>query len=104
MNIAHPKEVKATAKEKIKIDKRDSYMLAHLLWTDLILEVYKQSRDNRSYQRVLRQRALYVGSLTRVKNRIQALLSQQPQDVQREVSLVKNLFSTKGMKVLMRLS
>jgi len=97
-------EVKAIAKAKIKTDKRDSWMLAHLLRTDLIPEVYKRSRENRSYQRILRQRAFYVGSITRVKNRIHALLSQQSEDVQEQISRVKNLFGTKGMKVLRGLS
>jgi len=104
IKIAHPKQVKAIAKAKIKTDKRDSWMLAHLLRTDLIPEVYRRSRENRSYQRVLRQRAFYVGNTTRVKNRIRALLSQQAEDVQKEISRVKNLFGTKGMKVLMELA
>jgi transposase len=104
VTVAHPKEVKAIAKAKIKTDKRDSWMLAHLLRTDLIPEVYKRSRENRNYQRVLRQRAFYVGSITRVKNRIHALLSQQSEDVQEEISRVKNLFGTKGMKVIRGLS
>jgi transposase len=102
--IAHPKEVKAIAKAKIKTDKRDSYILAHLLRTDFIPEVYKRSRENRESQRVLRQRAFYVGSTTRVKNRVHALLSQQSEDVQEEISRVKNLFGTKGMKVIRGLS
>ncbi|MEA3420858.1 MAG: hypothetical protein U9Q97_04175 [Acidobacteriota bacterium] len=34
VTIAHPKQVKAIAKAKIKTDKRDSFMLAHLLRTD----------------------------------------------------------------------
>ncbi|MCK4429850.1 MAG: IS110 family transposase, partial [Candidatus Aminicenantes bacterium] len=55
------------AKAKIKTDKRDCWMLAHLLRTDLIPEVYKRSRENRESQRVLRQRAFYMGSITRVK-------------------------------------
>jgi transposase len=104
VTIAHPKEVKAIAKAKIKTDKRDSWILAHLLRTDLIPEVYKRSRENRSYQRVLRQRAFYVGSLTRVKNRIQALLSQQSEEVREEISRVENLFGAKGMKVITGLS
>jgi len=104
VTIAHPKEVKAIAKAKIKTDKRDSWMLAHLLRTDLIPEVYKRSRENRESQRVLRQRAFYVGSITRVKNRIHALLSQQSEDIQEQISRVKNLFGTKGMKVLRGLS
>jgi len=49
VTIAHPKQVKAIAKAKIKTDKRDSFMLAHLLRTDLIPEVYKRSRENRGY-------------------------------------------------------
>ena len=97
-------EVKAIAKAKIKTDKRDSWMLAHLLRADLIPEVYKRSRENRESQRVLRQRAFYVGSITRVKNRVHALLSQQSEDVQEQISRVKNLFGTKGMKVLRGLS
>lgn len=104
VKIAHPNEVKAIARAKIKTDKRDSYILAHLLRTDLIPEVYKRSRENRGYQRILRQRAFYVGSQTRVKNRIRALLAQQSEEVQEEISRAKNLFGTKGMKVLVGLS
>jgi transposase len=97
--LAHPKEVKAIAKAKIKTDKRDAYILAHLLRTDLIPEVYKRSRENRLCQRILRQRAFYVGNQTRVKNRIRALLAQQSEEVRHEISRVKNLFSREGMKV-----
>jgi len=49
VTIAHAKQVKAIAKAKIKTDKRDYFMLAHLLRTDLIPEVYKRSRENRGY-------------------------------------------------------
>ncbi len=98
--VAHPKEVKAIAKAKIKTDKRDSYILAHLLRTDLIPEVYKRSRENRSYQRVLRQRAFYVGNLTRVKNRIRALLAQQGEEIRAEVLRAKNIFGREGLVVL----
>jgi len=100
VTIAHPKEVKAIAKAKIKTDKRDSKILAHLLRTDLIPEVYKRSRENRSYQRILRQRVFYVGSMTRVKNRIKALLSQQSEDIRGEISRVKNIFGREGLAVL----
>jgi len=75
VTIAHPKQVKAIARAKIKTDKRDSFMLAHLLRTDLIPEIYKRSHKNRGNQRVLRQRAFYVGSITRAKNKIRALLA-----------------------------
>jgi len=103
VKIANPKEVKAIAKAKIKTDKRDSRILAHLLRADLIPEVYRRSPENRRRQRVLRQRAFFVASLTRVKNKIRALLAQQKEDIQEEVSRVKSLFSQKGLEVLKRL-
>lgn len=98
--VAHPREVKAIAKAKIKTDKRDSHILAHLLRADLIPEVYKRSQENRSYQRVLRQRAFYVGNMTRVKNRIRALLAQQSEEIRSEVLRERNIFSRKGLAVL----
>ena len=98
--IAHPKDIKAIAKAKIKTDERDSYKLAHLLRTDYIPEVYKRSRENRSSQRVLRQRAFYVEKQTSVKNRLRALLAQQGEEIRKEVALVENLFTAKGMRVL----
>lgn len=52
-------------------------MLAHLLRTDLVPEVYQRSRDNREVQKILRQRVFYVEVVTRVRNRIHALIAQQ---------------------------
>ena len=98
--IAHPKDIKAIAKAKVKTDERDSYKLAHLLRTGYIPEVYKRSRENRSSQRVLRQRAFYVGKQTSVKNRLRALLAQQGEEIRLEVARVEDLFTAKGMKVL----
>jgi transposase len=94
-SVAHPRDVKAIAKAKVKTDERDSYKLAHLLRTGYIPEVYKRSRENRSSQRVLRQRAFYVGKQTSVKNRLRALLAQQGEEIR-----VEDLFTAKGMKVL----
>ncbi len=104
VTIAHPLQVKAIAKAKIKTDKRDSFMLAHLLRTDLIPAVYKRSRENRGYQRILRQRAFYVGSTTRTKNKIRALLAQQGEELRDKVSRKKNLFTGSGVKFLKTLN
>lgn len=98
--VAHPKGIKMIAKAKVKTDQRDSYKLAHLLRTGYIPEVYKRTRENRSSQRVLRQRAFYVGKQTAVKNRLRALLAQQGEEIRLEVSRVENLFTAKGMRVL----
>jgi transposase len=100
VTIAHPKEVRSIGRAKIKTDKRDSFMLAHLLRTELIPEVYKRSPQNRAYQRVLRQRAFYVGSITRTKNKIRSLLAQQREEFRDKVSRRRNLFSLSGVKFL----
>jgi transposase len=103
IRMAHASEVKAIAKAKIKTDKRDSKILAHLLRTDFIPEVYLRSEGNRRSQRVLRHRAFYVGTRTRVKNKIRVLLAQQRIELQEESSRVKGLFSRKGLEALRKL-
>jgi transposase len=40
VTMAHAKEVKLIARAKVKTDKRDSWMLAHLLRIDLVPEAY----------------------------------------------------------------
>lgn len=104
VTIAHAKEVKSIAKAKVKTDKRDSQMLAHLLRTDLVPEVYQRSKENREVQKILRQRVFYVEAMTRVKNRIQALIAQQREEVRQEAAREKNLFSERGQKVILGLS
>jgi len=76
IKIAHPKELRAIAAAKIKTDRRSSETLAHLLRANLVPEVYQRSKENRCRQRVLRQRVFFVREMTRVKNRIRALLVQ----------------------------
>jgi transposase len=54
--LAHPLKVRAIAEARIKTDKLDSEMLAHLLRADLIPEAYAPSKETRATKRVLRQR------------------------------------------------
>jgi transposase len=103
VKIAHPNEVKAIARAKIKTDKRDSEVLAHLLRMNMIPEVYRRSPENRRAQRILRQRAFYVRAMTALKNRVYALLAQQKEEVRQEVARETNLFSAKGQKTLLGL-
>lgn len=100
VKIAHASDVKAIARAKINTDKRDSKILAHLLRSDLIPEVYARSEENRRSQRLLRHRAFYVGTMTRVKNKIRVLLAQQRIELQESIR-VKNIFSQKGLTALM---
>ena len=104
VRLAHPKEVKSIAKAKVKTDKRDSKILAHLLRTDLVPEVYQRSKENRETQKILRQRAFYVGAMTRVKNRIHAFVVQQKEEIQQEAAREKNMFSERGQKMLLGLA
>jgi transposase len=86
--------VKAIARAKIKTDKRDSEVLAHLLRMKMIPEVYRRSQENRQAQRVLRQRAFYVSAMTALKNRVHALLAQQREEVReesREAQLIRTI-------------
>ena len=76
--LAHPQKVRAIAEARIKTDAIDSATLAHLLRADLIPEAYAPSKEVRAIKRVLRQRMFLVRVQTMVKNRIRALLAQQP--------------------------
>jgi len=102
VTVAHPQGVKAIAHAKIKTDARDSEVLAHLLRTELVPEVYRRGPENREALRVLRQRAFYVAALTAVKNRIHALIVQQREEVQVEAGRYKDLFTQEGKKFLER--
>ena len=91
--LAHPLKVRAIADAKIKTDRIDSEMLAHLLRADLIPEAYASSKEVRAKKRVLRQRMFLVRVRTMVKNRVRALLCQhgvQP-------PAVSDLFGKKGL-------
>jgi len=101
VKMANPGQVKAIAHARIKTDKRDSRTLAHLLRADLIPEVYQRGEGNRRAQRVMRQRAYWVGKQTEMRNKIRALLAQQREEVRLEVERrEEGLFSLKGMAFL----
>ena len=72
IHLAHPLKTRAIAEARIKTDKIDSTILAHLLRTDLLPESYIPPRDIRE---VLRYRASLVSLRTALKNRIHAILS-----------------------------
>src|SRR4030042_1293532 len=103
VKIAHPNDVKAIARAKIKTDKRDSEVLAHLFRMNMIPEVYQRSKENRQAQRVLRQRSYYVSAMTALKNRVYAFLAQQREEIREVVARETNIFSEKGQKVLLGL-
>lgn len=73
--LAHPLKTKAIASARIKTDKIDSTILAHLLRADLLPAAYIPSRAVRDTREVLRYRAALVSLRTSIKNRIAAIVS-----------------------------
>lgn len=75
VTLAHPLKTKAIASAKIKNDKVDSEILAHLLRADLIPASYIPTREVRDLRELLRYRIGMVRMQTILKNRIHAVLS-----------------------------
>jgi hypothetical protein len=99
--LAHPLKVKAIAEARIKSDKIDSGILAHLLRADLIPEAYAPSKETRFKKGLLRYRAALVQMQTSVKNRIHMVLTRNHVPMQ-EQDAISDLFGTKGREYLVR--
>jgi transposase len=73
--LAHPLKTRAIAEAKIKTDKIDSTILAHLLRADLLPTSYIPPREIRDIREILRYRASLVSLRTSIKNKVYAILS-----------------------------
>lgn len=98
--LAHPKKVRLIAEARIKTDRIDSEILAHLLRANLIPPAYAPSPATRATKRVLRQRMFFVRLRTMLKNRIHALLSQHAI----VLPAVSDLYGKAGMRWLRQLT
>ena len=74
VTLAHPLRTRAIAEAKVKTDKVDSTILAHLLRADLVPAAYIPPREIRELRELLRYRAALVRLQTMVKNRVHAIL------------------------------
>ena len=74
MVLANPLKTKAIASARIKSDKVDARILAHLLRTDLIPECYVPPKDMREIRSLVRHRLSIVKLRTMVKNEAHALI------------------------------
>ena len=72
--LAHAHKLRAIAETQIKNDVKDSKILAHLLRTNLIPEVYIPPKKTRLNRNILRERMFVVKTRTAIKNRIHQLL------------------------------
>ena len=77
VKLAHPARVKAIASARIKTDKIDARILAHLLRTDLIPEAWAPPQTTRELRDLVRLRWRFVTQRTTAKNRISNLLARQ---------------------------
>jgi len=93
--LAHPLKTRAIAEARIKTDKIDSTILAHLLRADLLPTSYIPPREIRDIREILRYRASLVALRTSIKNKIHAILSKN--GIQMEYS---DLFGKKALQSL----
>ena len=89
VTLAHPLKVKAIASAKVKTDKIDSRVLAHLLRADLIPVAHVPKESTREVREILRQRMFFVRLGTMAKNRIHTLIDRHPEF---PVAPTKNIF------------
>lgn len=99
VTLAHPSKVRVIAEAKIKSDKLDSKILAHLLRADLIPAAYAPGAVTREQRRRLRQRMFMVHMASAVKNRIHAIVDRHPGKRQ-ELGEVSDLFGKAGREWL----
>jgi transposase len=74
VSLANPLKTKAIASAKIKSDKVDARILAHLLRSNLVAESYVPSKPLREIRALIRHRMGIVKIRTVVKNQIHAIV------------------------------
>jgi transposase len=95
VKLSNPLQTKAIASARIKNDKVDSQVLAHLLRTNLLPTAYIQPRKIRDLKELVRQRVIYTEMRTRVKNKIHSVLFKN--NIQHKFS---NLYGKAGLEFL----
>ncbi len=75
MKLVHPQRAKAIASARIKTDKIDSEILAHLLRTDLLPEAYIPKRETRLLRERLRYRASLVRLVAQLRHKLHAIVA-----------------------------
>jgi transposase len=93
--LAHPLKVKAIADAKIKTDKIDATVLAHLLRADLVPEAWAPGERARELRVALRERMFYVRLRTMTKNRIVTVFDRYPEQTA-QLKKLGDLFGKAG--------
>ena len=93
--ISNPMRTRAIASAKIKTDRVDATVLAHLLRLDYLPRVWRPDAETQTLRRQTTERANLVADRTRIKNRIHAVLHQRLIEAP-----VGDLFSPRNLKCL----
>ena len=99
VKLSHPLKTKAIASARIKNDKIDSKVLAHLLRADLLPLSYVPQWNVRMQRELLRYRASLVRIQTGIKNKVHAILAKN--NITHDFS---DLFGKQGKDFLSSLS
>ena len=90
--VSNPLRTRAIAEARVKTDKVDALVLAQLLRTDFLPDVWRPDSHTRDLRHLTTRRASLVSDRTRVKNRLHAVLHQRLIHCP-----VKDLFSKQGL-------
>lgn len=74
VTLVNPKKTRVIAEAKLKTDKVDAEMLAHLLRANLVAESYVPPADIRRRRDLVRERKRLIDDRTRYKNRVRSVL------------------------------
>ena len=93
--LANPMKTKAIASAKVKTDKVDARILAHLLRADLVAESYVPPQHLRELRALMRHRLSLLKMRTMVKNKVHALTDKYGYRCE-----FSDMFGTSGLKWL----
>ena len=99
MKLVHPQRAKAIASARIKTDKIDSEILAHLLRTDLLPQAYISTRQTRLLRERLRYRASLVRFVTQIRHKLHAVVAKNGLRLP-----TRNILSKKSLSYLREVS
>lgn len=101
--LAHPLKVKSIADAKIKTDKIDATVLAHLLRADLVPQAWAPGDRVRELRLALRERMFYVRLRTMTKNRVVTVFDRYPEQTA-QLKKLGDLFGKTGRQQLIGLN
>ena len=97
--LAHPLKTRIIGEAKIKTDKIDSSILAHMLKADMLPAVYVPKKSTMQDKMLLRSRISLVRIRTAIKNKIHAIIDKN-RDSYTGLENLTDIFGKTGCKIL----